>query len=254
MPLIRLDPTSEGTDTGWSLVAGANKTAAVTWPDDDNTTRIGSSFNTGALQSFNMTDLPASAITVVTHQARLRHWSQSMPEGDEQPSLYTLWGGVRNHSGVFGPFGSWSTSTANDLGGATPSVANVNAGQVGCRDNGTGDDGGGGGNIEVSTISWDVTYTVSEGGGWTCVIEGLGPMIAVGLEVLSSRLFRSELWLKARTVLLAHEREEAWRSIREWRHPRHFDLGDRPSKRGVQSWQMNGKAGLWMRPAASLAP
>ncbi len=227
MPLIRLDPTGEGSDTGWNLVAGGSKTAAVTWPDDDATTRINSSFTTGAQQSFAMGNLPASAIAVLSHTTRMRWQAQAAPEGDETVNMFLKLSGTRSHGGNFGPDAGWTTRTSTGIakpGGGTWLVADVNAAELGVRDNGSGDSGSGGGNVEVSTLSWEVTYATG-GGGFMALIMALGPLVAVGLQEFPALALAVQA--RTRSLILPNEYAAAWRELRGWRHARHVFLGTR---------------------------
>lgn len=227
MPLDRLDPTGEGTDTAWSLTAGASKTAAVTWPDDDVTTRINSAFNSGAMQSFQMGNLPSSAIAVLSHTVRMRWQAQSAPEADETVNMFLKLSGSRTHGTAFGPDAGWTTRMESGLakpGGGAWLVNDVNSAELGVRDNGTSDGGGGGGNVEASTLSWEVQWSAG-GGGFMALIMALGPLVAVGLHELPALALAVQA--RTRSLILPGEYVTAWRELREWRHPRHVFLGAR---------------------------
>lgn len=170
-----------------------------------------------------MGNLPSEAIGVTAHTVRMRWIALTMPEGDETVNMYLNIGGVRTHGTAFGPDAAWTTRTQTALAGAL-TVAQVNGAELGVRDNGTNNDGTAGGNVLVSTLSWDVTYLAS-GGGLVFMIGALGPLVAIGLHELPA--IARALYRKTGKLLLPDEYMAAWRALRAARHPRYFLLGAR---------------------------
>lgn len=212
--ITTLVPTAEGTDTAWTLGAGASKTAAVTPPDDDATSYIHSN-SANARNGFVMSNLPGPAKDVTTHA--VVHRIQEANGTDTVQAYIRKSGGTYHDATARGAGPVWTTYTETDVVSCT--VAEVNAAELGMLRNP-------GNNVfpRCTTLKWDVTHTVFAGGFVLLMLEWLGPLVAVGLHEMPSvarGLYRES---GRRHRLLPEELVTAWRELREGRYAKHFVL------------------------------
>lgn len=213
MPIATLVPTAEGAHTAWSLVAGGTKTAAVTAPDDADTTCIGLNAANGA-NSFTMSDLPAYAISVTTHTiSNSSRWTAGT--SGTFANRIRKSGADTDGTPVIGT-GSYVTRTNVDLSGAALTVAAVNAAEIGVVAGSMGAPDG----VRCTTVSWEVTYVSSPGGLIFLFLQWFGPLVAISLHEIPR--LAAALHARSRTLIEPREYADVYRELREARYARHF--------------------------------
>ncbi len=229
---VSLDPTATGTDNAHTLGAGANKVVAVTRPDDDATTYI---YNTAsaARQGYNHSALPTSTDQLVSNLMRYR-WRMILNEETdpitEQMTFGGLLSGTYNEPGlasfnsVNGDSG-WNAGSHSQPrpGGGSFSITDVNNTELVIRAPMVS----GLSTCYTTTIYWDWTITLAGGSGWIRILR----RPAYGLLAMSLHgLMRSDI-PKLEAHIARHERirinddderEDLWRQLTGYRHPKHF--------------------------------
>lgn len=198
MPSTTLTPSSVGNYDTWTLGAGANKTAAVTPPDDGDTTRIQKNNGIGGRQSYVMTNLPTEALFSTAHTVQANSKQDS---GNHQVRGFIRSGGADTNGSYATPTASYADHNYANLISAVLTKTVIDAAEVGVdADTGTS-------NLYVSTLTWDVTYTPDSGGWVSLVVGWLGPVLGASLSLRDAFAIAAEVNRLHRGRARVHMRE-----------------------------------------------
>lgn len=218
MPVISLNPTAEGTYTGFTNSGGANKTASVTDAVDSNFVwRID---NSAGYQSFVTEDLPSHAVDINSVEWMGRLGRSGIPTAKRGcfASVSGLAGYAtgENYNNDFPP--NWTDVLNKDIptdpSAAPWTVASVNAAQVGIGSDGTG---GGGNNVQCTRLYLSVDYVPATGGFAYLIGQWILPLLGAAIPFASMREIARMVRLAGGPRIKKSELEKAWRELVE--HP-----------------------------------
>ena len=225
MPVIRCLPNAVGTNNGWTLGAGASKVAAVS-VNDDGTTYINGDYATAgavAFQSFKIgyPGFVALAANPVSVGCRVKYPLWGGAADGVRWNVYLSGARTRNGpSGVDIPaYADLGPTVTARPGGGSYTIADLPNLEAEVE-------------VPVTTIvtTCDCTFLYLDIDG-TLPQQGYSFLVsslvggALGLSEMA-RLARY-VYRKSGSLIRPAEYLEAWRDIREHRHPRFFILGAR---------------------------
>lgn len=221
MPTTTLLPVSEGTNTGATLVSGANKTVAVQTADD-LTSYVSLAVGSAAEQDWYVDPLPgyAGEISSVVHGMRAAGIG-GVTNGQARPRI-RLGGNTVDGTLRVAPTSGWTnySEALTRPGGGSFTVNDFPGGGAGCQvaaREGSGADA----NFGITYIHLDVTWSPA-GNGFVCLVGSLAGA-ALGLAEMAG-LARA-LHRRTGTLITPDEYLAAWRDIRGHRRPVTLLLG-----------------------------
>jgi hypothetical protein len=218
MPNTELLATAEGTQTSWTLGAGASKWVAVNKPDDDVTSYITEATDNHE-QSFTYSNLPSQAVEI---QSVNIDSSGKRAGGSTNSTYQTYWylGAAYTYSSAHQPGAVWADYVDDDMakpGGGNWSASDVNNAEFGCHHNLSGGTG-----MNVTTLQGNIDW-LTPSGGFMWLLESwlppLLPFIGGSIDVIKDL---SSYFAQFRTK---PSNEEDFARIREWLQCRRVTLG-----------------------------